>query len=57
VMQIVQQNVLQKPPCLSFKRHISLKFYFESNTYTRQPWRKRWDSNPRYGSPHASFQD
>ncbi len=20
-------------------------------------WRKRWDSNPRYGSPHASFQD
>jgi site-specific DNA recombinase len=20
-------------------------------------WRKRWDSNPRYGSPYASFQD
>ena len=20
-------------------------------------WRKGWDSNPRYGSPHASFQD
>lgn len=20
-------------------------------------WRKRWDSNPRYGFPHAGFQD
>ncbi len=20
-------------------------------------WRKGWDSNPRYGSPHGSFQD
>lgn len=20
-------------------------------------WRKRWDSNPRWGSPHAGFQD
>ncbi len=20
-------------------------------------WRKRWDSNPRYGLPHAGFQD
>ncbi len=25
-------------------------------TYERR-WRKRWDSNPRYGLPHAGFQD
>ena len=30
-----------------------VKLYNEN----KDDWRKRWDSNPRYGSPHASFQD
>lgn len=26
-------------------------------TLSRGKWRRRWDSNPRWGSPHVGFQD
>lgn len=28
-----------------------------SEDFPDEIWRKRWDSNPRWGSPHAGFQD
>lgn len=29
----------------------------KNQRYSGNFWRKRWDSNPRYGLPHAGFQD
>ena len=29
----------------------------KQNNYFKDIWRKRWDSNPRWSSPHAGFQD
>ena len=31
----------------------SVKYHMLNDIF----WRKRWDSNPRYGFPHAGFQD